>query len=425
MISKKKAIIGIAIAALTVGGVFIFGSNKTENNVSNAESAMVAYTLQPTNITETYSTTGTVVSTNGTDHYAAVSTTVEEVLVSEGEAVNEGDLLIKLDDDDILYNIKSAEYDLQMAKNSLSEIAIKGSTSYENAFNEASDDYTQAQSDYQSNTALYEAGAISRSELTASETALNNASNKYAEAQNNLDAYNASNEYELQQNKVEMLEIKLEGLYKDLENTEIRATADGTVTEVAVEVGDAVDKTSFLVQVNDLDSLEVDVAISEYDINKMAVGQTVWITTLSDKNVVYEGEVIEVGQIGDISGTEVTVPITIDVLSEGTDLRPNFSVTTEILIVEANGVLAVPFEALSKTPDGNYVVMKSDGEDLLPVMVETGATDELLVEIISDELSEGDVIKYSTNVTNISGTNDRATGMTPTGTGGGGGGKRN
>ncbi len=103
-------------------------------------------------------------------------------------------------------------------------------------------------------------------------------------------------------------------------------------------------------------------------------------------------------------------------------LLPNFTVTIEILTNSSDHAMVVPFEAISKNRDGESVVLKKVGESTSPIVVQTGITNELYMEVISDELQVGDVIEYSTSVENAQTHSNSFIPMTPpegrTGSGG-------
>jgi hypothetical protein len=87
-------------------------------------------------------------------------------------------------------------------------------------------------------------------------------------------------------------------------------------------------------------------------------------------------------------------------MDEGQDvssLYPNFTATVDILVSESPSALVVPFEAVSEDADGNHYVLKQEGNNLVPIMVTKGITNEIYVEVISDELAAGDMIAYASS----------------------------
>ena len=148
--------------------------------------------------------------------------------------------------------------------------------------------------------------------------------------------------------------------------------------------------------------LNVEASISEYDLQKFAIGMPATISTLSNKLKTYTASVSALGFLGETSGTDVTLPITlkIDTLNNVEMLLPNFTVTIEILTNSSENALVVPFEAVSKNGKGESVVLKKTGETTSPIVVQTGITNELYMEVISEALKMGDIIQYSTSVEN-------------------------
>ena len=141
----------------------------------NAEHAVL--TISPTDtaklvrgdLQDSISTTGTVESAKSMTVYSTKAYTVQEVLVEVGDRVEEGQLLCKLDDQNIQNQIESQQASLEASTNS-SNAAIAS----------AKDNYQQFKESLEKGT---------NASIISAENAVTNALNAYQTAQQNYDRY--------------------------------------------------------------------------------------------------------------------------------------------------------------------------------------------------------------------------------------------
>jgi multidrug efflux pump subunit AcrA (membrane-fusion protein) len=133
--------------------------------------------------------TGKVEAKITRDKYVTTSMKVTGVMVSVGDSVKQGQRLLTLDTSDVENQLKdeqdrNAQKKLYLAK--LMEACSPGNLlSLDKAVQTARQNLDKARRDYDSNKALYEAGAVSRNELEDSKMNLDNAVKDYDIAKNN------------------------------------------------------------------------------------------------------------------------------------------------------------------------------------------------------------------------------------------------
>jgi len=398
MKSKKIVIFLIALIIIGISGIYYF-KKQSISSAEASEAAQTTFSIIELPLSETYTTTGTVVAENDQTITVGFSSEVLEIYVEPGQDVKEGDPILLLDDSDLNYDIKDAAYEIETLKSSISSASLTGATSLENALSDAKVALTTAEKNYNNNLALLEAGAITENDFESYKNNLQSAQNKVTEAENSLNSYYAKNEISLSKTKLELLELKLANLEADLDNILIVAPFDGTIAELYYSVGENVTEDSNLVRVTDLTHLQVESTVSEYDINKFSKGMSATISTLSNKTLSYDATITEIGVIGSISGSEVSIPMSFTLVDDQTivSLFPNFTATVDVLISESPNALAVPFEAVTQDANDQSYVLKQTSDGVVPIMVETGITNEIYVEVISGELAVGDTIVYQTS----------------------------
>lgn len=196
-----------------------------------------------------------------------------------------------------------------------------------------------------------------------------------------------------------MLQTELNNKRKDLEECQIVSPIDGTITRVNIKLGrfaDDTDDDKPMFVVENIDQLEMDILVSEYDIGKIEIGQTATITADILKGETVEGIVDRISPTGEemsSSTTERVIPTTVRITGDTKGLIAGINAKAEILISESNDTLILPLECLQQNEDGTISVLRVNSENKIEVIpVTTGVENDLNVEVFSDMLQEGDNI---------------------------------
>jgi len=235
------------------------------------------YTVGQADTDRTRHFSGSVVASEEAPLSFPLSGTVQEVRVSEGNIVREGQLLASLDDAPIQIALESARSQLVGARASLNE----------------------AKSTYERYTDLQTRGAVSRADL---ETATAN----YASARSN----------------VSTAQSEIERLERDLGNSKLVAPFDGTVADRSIEPFEEVapGQSAFVLQTTE--SLEVNVQIPENMIVDINYGDAVDVTFPAIDGSQAKGSVQTIGSRAE-SGN--SFPVTVRLRDVTTGVRPGMT----------------------------------------------------------------------------------------------------
>ena len=206
-------------------------------------------------------------------------------------------------------------------------------------------------------------------------------------------------------NQITNAKNSLENAQNRLDDYSITSPITGTVVEKDVKAGDNVGTSSnsnnTLCIIYDLSYLQMTLNIDELDIDNVEVGQTVNITSDAKEGQTFTGVVTKVSVVGNTSGGTTTYPVTVRI-DDTEGLRPGMNVDAEIVLSSADDVLAIPSLAVNR---GNTVLITSDSpsaanaldqeapDGYVYVQVETGVSDDSYIEITSG-LQEGDTVAY-------------------------------
>ncbi|MCA9355973.1 efflux RND transporter periplasmic adaptor subunit [Candidatus Nomurabacteria bacterium] len=177
-----------------------------------------------------------------------------------------------------------------------------------------------------------------------------------------------------------------------LEDTYIRAPADGTVTRVDIEIGDIVQAFTEVVDLKDPSSLYVESYVNEASIVGVRPGLPVSISfdALGGANT-YHGEVTQVDLSPKYDEGVVNYKVIVAITDDIPELRSGMTATLDIEVFKIDDALYVSKKVLD-IKDGEIFVTRKNGDKKEEVKVTIGKeADGAVVEILSG-LKAGDEI---------------------------------
>ena len=178
-----------------------------------------------------------------------------------------------------------------------------------------------------------------------------------------------------------------------LENTIIRAPADGTITLVDVRVGELAAALKESIVLQDVGNLHVEANISEANIASVKQDQTIDITFDSlGPDRVFKGQVQTVNPASTLVSGVVNYKITVS-LDKLDEIKPGMTANLTILTGEKQQVLAVPQRAVIQNGHKTVrVITDTKKKTYKETEVTTGMeADGGLVEVLSG-LREGEEV---------------------------------
>jgi len=201
----------------------------------------------------------------------------------------------------------------------------------------------------------------------------------------------------------------------------IRSPVSGVVVDRSVDVGQTVAaslQTPTLFKIaQDLSKMQIHANFAEADIGNIRIGQTVHFTVDAFPEKHFQGDVMQVRLNPVIQQNVVTYDVVVNVNNPEHILLPGMTAYVSITVAERKGALLVPNAALRFKPasggkrggvppgsktKGDAARSGADGfpgkvyvqgpGGLVPVSVATGITDNRNTEVIRGDLKEGDMV---------------------------------
>ncbi len=371
---KKKFLITSAIVLALAGGV---GGYVYSRPADKGPSGPVVE-VNKGRMRETAAASGKIQPHVQVEVKSRASGQVTEILVSEGDVVKAGQLLVKLDPTDAQRTLTSAKVardkakaDLQSARAGVSAAVVQKNNS-------------QGSADVASKSAELGLGTQDAARTAGNDVKVQQANISVKSAQV------ASAEAQLK-----AAELSVEDAETRLKETMIYAPMDGTVLDIPVEKGTIVSSAltnvsggTSVMTIADLSDLRIIGAIDEAQISRVKPGQAVEIRVDAYPDRVFEGKVERVSPLGKEASSVVTFDTEIVVTDKDKALlRSGMSSDVEIITQEQEGVLLVPLVAVQTAGRQRFVVLSS-GEKR---PIKTGASDGTRL-VVTEGLAEGETI---------------------------------
>ncbi|THH37832.1 efflux RND transporter periplasmic adaptor subunit [Neolewinella litorea] len=292
---------------------------------------------------------------------APVATTIDEVLLTAGTAVQAGDLLMRLDRDYVQLQLDSRRDQLAVKENSIGLLGLE----YDRDLKELSYnaeikklELAAARAALADARRLLEIGGATQEEVEAAELAVRISELESHKLDNQLDyARNslAGRKRQLQL-EVGMEEKEVSQLSRRLRETEVRAPRAGVVTWVNENIGQQVTEGTALARVANLGRYKVEASCSDRYADQLAVGLPVELRLPGER---LTGTVSAI--LPEVTENLVRFRVDLDNPAH-TDLRPNLRTDLYVITSRVEDALRVKNGPVFRGGRSQSVFVVRDGE---------------------------------------------------------------
>ena len=360
---KGILITGISLISVIAGITVFFlsgnGSDSGRNRIKFKEVIVERGTFQIIVMAN-----GVVKSIDRIEIKSKASGEIVELPVEEGDFINQGDLIARLDQKDERAEVAQAQADFDIAKAELK----------------------QAQSTFERRNKLFQDNLISEEE----------------QGQITLDLAVAKG-------TVIQTSTTLERAQERLSEAVVRAPIDGIILQKYVEEGQiiasgvsTVSGGTPIVDIADMSSVYIETGIDEIDIGKVQIGQFATVIAEAYPELEFNGEIVRIAPEAKIEQNVTLFDVVVEVKNNDGKLKSGMNTRVEIEIVKKENVLLAPVITM-QIPDakdlGDYqnrdanvrsVLLKQEGKFILQI-VETGLSNFKQVIILAG-VEEGSIL---------------------------------
>ncbi|MEM9384524.1 MAG: efflux RND transporter periplasmic adaptor subunit [Pseudomonadota bacterium] len=286
--------------------------------------------VQRGDILAVYSATGSLEAERDAEVVAKVEGQITEILVEEGDVVKAGDVLARLDGDQLRLELARARASLE-----------------------------KLEAEYGRNKALHSKGLVTK------------------------EAYDTIH-FDVRANRAD---AELSALR--LGYTQIRAPIDGVVSERMVKVGNTITANTPTFRVTDLEPLITELFVPEREYRKLAAGQQAQVKVDALGDASFAGRIARISPV--IDPTTATFKVTVETTDAGGRLSPGMFARINVVYDVHPDALQVPRDALVDGVGDQAVFVVGEENTAERRTVVTGLDNGGRVEIL-DGLSDGEEV---------------------------------
>jgi multidrug efflux pump subunit AcrA (membrane-fusion protein) len=328
---------------------------------------------------------------------------VEELAVQVGDRVKAGQVIARLEQDDLRAAVEKARADLAAAEAKLATVR-KGARAQEiqtaeAAVRQAEANRLLAQVNLDRYRQLYQDGGIALQVVDTAGRDYDVAVAQARTAQEQLSLIREKytpEDLQLAEAEVGQAKAALRIAEANLGYATITAPMSGVLASVSTQQGETVTSGSAAAQaptfvtIIDLNRLQVDAYVDETDIGKVHVGQDAVFTVDAFPDKEFRGRVTAIYPKALIQQNVVDYDVVIAIDNREGLLRPDMTTNTTITVAKREKVLAIPNQAVRRE-DGYRVVLVEETGGLVRRTVKTGWKDKNYTEVLSN-LKEGEQV---------------------------------
>lgn len=172
----------------------------------------------------------------------------------------------------------------------------------------------------------------------------------------------------------------------------ILADFTGVVTEVEIVEGATPQEGQKLMTVESTEKVKVEITVSKYDLDKIAVGQSAKIEIAGKE---FEGKVTKINRMAttNASGAAV-VGAEVEIRNPDQSIFLGVEAKVEVHMATAEGVVAVPIEVVNTDREGDFVFVAQEGV-VKKKRITTGISSDMYIEV-KEGLAEGEEVIMTT-----------------------------
>lgn len=330
---SHKQISLAAFALVTIGliayGAYYFFIPKQEKFLLNFYTYA---TVETQDFLETLSAKGTIIPKTVVQIEPKTAGTIEEILVGEGQDVQQGDPLLRLYSQDAVTEKNNAETEFGETTAKLAQLGMDQElemASERLKVLDAKSQLEQAKGNLELQQVLFGYGSIARIELERAEQSVEAAERKLAQSERELELLARKHEAEQAalQKTLSIAQEKLKKAIETIENFVIRAPFSGRVLSLKIPGNRVVTAHQALGDLADLREQVVEVQVSSGQTERFGLGTPV---TVNLGQTEYAGEVSYIAPQAKSGTDRPTVLVRVDFKEEVSHLRPNSAVSANI-----------------------------------------------------------------------------------------------
>ena len=406
---RRPVIIGCGLLLAIGLAVFIFAPRQARHIVATEQDYVPSLLLS-----------GEVVAISNGEVTSAVSSTIQELRVREGERVARGELLAILDSEGAEAAVAQAQASLEYSQNGLDresqneaydssdlanqrEQAEARIVAAELRLEQAQRTQEQAQADYQRSAALYQAGAISQQAYEQSGLQLESVKNAAALAEKELELarlelsaiQETASDVAMLESEVRQKQAALQASESGLDDYYLYAPIEGQIIDIYKLQGDILTAGEALLSLSSTSRTRILIQPDQRYSSLIVPGTRAEAWSQADPGQHSGGRIVYVKPAWDAQAGTLEAEIELDDPASGFSLGA--IVTVQLLAAEAQRAIIIPLDYLGSLNGQSGVwIYRSDQLVFSPVTTAEGNQNGIIVK---SGIEPGDLVVFPDNFT--------------------------
>lgn len=367
---KKKIILFIVILISILIIIMIKNNQNLKKETSNSLDLGVPIQVENVelgNLAKSIHYTGLMESKSTVNISSKITAEIKDIYVNEGDWVEKGSLIAKLDDSKLIANKKTLESKLKTLKINSSYISQEVSDYYISSsaiysLEKLESEITYVNDQKMKMKALLDAGAIPKNtydELEQQSLSMDIQKNELKTTiDNNYESL--ENQKNMLNSQVEELKTMIDEIDMTIKDTEIRAPLSGNIRVINYEKGDLAIGTKPFVTIDDRNEMKVLVSVSEKDLSNIKENGKVKLGIIG-RGLNLDAQITKISSYMNSKTKMTDVEININQEEILDELIIGSTVDVEFVIEESENSPLISKESLVKQTDATYVYTVKDG----------------------------------------------------------------
>jgi HlyD family secretion protein len=310
---KSHVIVYGFLAVALVGGYWLWPKKAAETPMAASAGTQRTVAINRGDLVAMVSATGKVEPIKKVEVKSKASGQIMTMPVEEGDRVEVGTLIARIDETDLRNAYEQAVADLDVAKATVAQTA----------------------SNVKRQTELFERGLLSQAEID----------------QVKLDEVRARAQFVKAETELATTEIRLKDAI-------VRSTINGIILQKNVEAGQiissgisSVSGGTLIATVANMDSVYVQAEVDEVDIGQVSIGQRAKVVADAFPDDIFYGRVLRVAPLATVEQNVTTFNVTIVVQNPQSKLKAGMNTSIDLTVADRHNVLLAPKQAVKDFPE--------------------------------------------------------------------------